>query len=130
MPTALLTAAVTCAAPLAAVLPHARHRIQEYRAEHARRTAADHRRRQLLYATDWAITTAVRECWGRKVDDWRAPRIMLVSVADVVRRAGDDFNLYVSREEARTLLMHRLEFRGHLQTTLITEDQDPQEGTT
>ncbi|AEY94361.1 hypothetical protein SHJG_p246 (plasmid) [Streptomyces hygroscopicus subsp. jinggangensis 5008] len=130
MPTALLATAVGCAALLAAVLPHAGHRIQEYRAEHARRTAAEHRRRQLAHATDWAITTAIRECWERTVDDWRAPRIMLVSVADVVRRAEDDFNLHVSREEAHALLVDRLAFRGHLQTTLVTDDHDQQEGTT
>ncbi|MFC8223594.1 hypothetical protein ACFUTY_36185 [Streptomyces sp. NPDC057362] len=124
MPTALLAAVVICAALLAAVLPTARHRIQEYRAEHARRTVAEHRRRQLVNATDWAITTAVRECWDRKVDDWRAPRIMLISVADVVRRAEDDFNLQISREEAHALLMDRLAFRGHLQTTLVTDEHD------
>lgn len=124
MPTALLAAVVICAALLAAVLPTARHRIQEYRAEHARRTAAEHRRRQLVNATDWAITTAVRECWDRKVDDWRASRIMLISVADVVRRAEDDFNLQISREEAHALLMDRLAFRGHLQTTLVTDEHD------
>ncbi|MGW3491902.1 hypothetical protein [Streptomyces sp. NRRL F-5630] len=129
MPTALL-AAVICAAVLAAVLPHARHRIQEYRAEHARRTAAEHRHRQLLNATDWAITTALRKCSAREVDDWRAPGIMLISVADVVRRAEEDFNLRVEHEEAHALLMHRLEFRGHLQTTLVTEEHDPREGTT
>ncbi|MFJ2922878.1 hypothetical protein [Streptomyces sp. NPDC087307] len=130
MPTALLAAVVVCAALLAAVLPVARHRIQEYRAEHARRTAAEHRRRQLLNATDWAISMSLRESLNRQVTDWRAPRIMLISVADVVRRAADDFNLHVSREEAHALLMNRLEFRGHLQTTLVTEDHDPQEGTT
>ncbi|WP_274036696.1 hypothetical protein [Streptomyces sp. MMBL 11-1] len=130
MPTALLAAAVICAALLAAVLPHARHRIQEYRAEHARRTAAEHRRRQLLNATDWAITMSVRESLNRQVTDWRAPRIMLISVADVVRRAEDDFNLQISREEAHALLMNRLEFRGHLQTTLVTDDHNQQEGTT
>ncbi|MFF4828250.1 hypothetical protein ACFY20_35795 [Streptomyces sp. NPDC001312] len=130
MPSALLPPAVTCAALLAAGLPHARHRIQQYRDEHARRTAAEHRRRQLLHATDWAISTAVRKCWDRKVDDWRAPRVALISVQDVVRRAEDDFNLHVSREEARALLMDRLAFRGHLQTTLVTDDHDQQEGTT
>lgn len=130
MPTALLAAVVTCAALLAVVLPYARHRIQEYRAEYARRTATEHRRRQLVNATDWALATAIRECWGRTVDDWRAPRIMLISVADVVRRAEDDFNLHVTREEAHALLMERLTFRGHLQTTLITDDHDQQEGTT
>ncbi|MFI8992179.1 hypothetical protein ACIG63_45840 [Streptomyces antimycoticus] len=113
-----------CAALLAAVLPTARHRIQQYRAEHAQRTAADHRRRQLLHAVDWAISTAVRECWSRQVDDWRAPRIMLVSVADVIRRAEADFNLHVSREEARAVLRERLEHRGHLHTTLVTDDHD------
>lgn len=128
MPTALLAAGVICAALLAAVLPLARHRIQEYRAEHARRTAAEHRRRQLVNATDWAITAAARECWDRKVDDWRAPRIMLISVADVVRRAEDDFNLQVDREEAHALLMDRLAFRGHLQTTLVTDEQDQPPG--
>lgn len=55
---------------------------------------------------------------------------MLVSVADVVRRAEDDFNLHVSREEAHGLLMDRLRFRGHLQTTLVTDDHDQQEETT
>ncbi len=124
MPTALLASVVTCAALLAAVLPTARHRIQEYRAEHARRTAAEHRRRQLVNATDWAITMALRECWDRKVDDWRAPRIMLISVADVVRRAEDDFNLQISREEAHALLVDRLAFRAHLQTTLVTDEHD------
>jgi hypothetical protein len=130
VPAALLAAAVTCAALLAAALPHARHRIQQYRTEHARRTAAEHRRRQLLNATDWAITTAVRECFNRQVTDWRAPRIMLISVADVVRRAEDDFNLHISREEAHALLMDRLAHRGHLQTTLVTDEHDQQEGTT
>ncbi|MEU6012432.1 hypothetical protein [Streptomyces sp. NPDC047453] len=33
-------------------------------------------------------------------------------------------------EEARALLMDRLAFRGHLQTTLVTDDHDQQEGTT
>ena len=73
---------------------------------------------------------SVRESLNRQVTDWRAPRVMLISVADVVRRAEDDFNLQISREEAHTLLMNRLEFRGHLQTTLVTDDHDPQEGTT
>ncbi|MBY8868693.1 hypothetical protein [Streptomyces sennicomposti] len=130
MSTALLAVAVVCAALLAAVLPHARHRIQQARDENARRTAAEHRRRQLVHATDWAITAAIRECWERTVEDWRAPRIMLVSVADVVRRAEDDFNLHVSREEAHALLMDRLASRGHLQTTLVTDGRNQQEGTT
>lgn len=123
MPTVLLAVAVTCAALLAAVQPHVRHRIQQYRAEHARRTAAEQRHRQ-LNATDWAITTAIRESWSRQVDDWRAPRVMLISVQDVVRRAETDFNLHVSREEAHALLMDRLAFRGHLQTTLVTDEHD------
>jgi type II secretory pathway pseudopilin PulG len=129
VPTALLAGAVVCAALLAAVLPHAGRRIQEHRADQARSAAAEHRRRQLIHATDWAITAAIRKCWEHTVDDWRAPRIMLVSVADVVRRAEDDFNLHVSREEAHALLMDRLTVRGHLQTTLVTDDHDQQEGT-
>ncbi|MCZ0984054.1 hypothetical protein O1L60_45650 [Streptomyces diastatochromogenes] len=127
--TALLATTSGCAALLAAALPHARHRVQEYRDEQARRIAAEHRQRQLLNATDWAITTAIRECWARTVDDWRAPRIMLVSVADVIRRAQEDFNLHVSWEEAHGVLMYRLTCRGHLQTALVTDAHDQQEGT-
>ncbi|WP_332011190.1 hypothetical protein [Streptomyces anulatus] len=115
---------------LALLSPWIGHRVRRYRAEQDRRAGAEHRRRQLLNATDWAISMSVRESLNRQVTDWRAPRIMLISVADVVRRAEDDFNLRVSREEAHALLMNRLEFRGHLQTTLVTDDHDPQEGTT
>ncbi|MFI1734942.1 hypothetical protein ACH40E_38165 [Streptomyces acidicola] len=131
MPTALLATAVTCAALLAAVLPHARHRIQQYQDEHTRRTAAEHRRRQLGDATDWAITTAVRECWSRQVDDWRAPGSC--SSAWPTSSGGPRTTstcTSAARKRTPCSFMDRLTFRGHLQTTLVTDDHDQQEGTT
>ncbi|MFF0429968.1 hypothetical protein ACFYUJ_37065 [Streptomyces sp. NPDC004520] len=124
MSSALLVV-VGAAALLAVALPALRHGIQQYRDERDQRIATLHRQRQLVHATDWAITAAIRECWSRKVDDLAATRIMLVSVSDVIRRAEEDFNLTISREEAHALLMHRLQFRGHLHTTLVTDGPDP-----
>ncbi|WP_327299973.1 hypothetical protein [Streptomyces sp. NBC_01197] len=115
---------------LSLVSPWIHRRVRRHWAERDQRVAAEHRRLQLVNATDWAISMSVRESLNRQVTDWRAPRIMLISAADVTRRAEDDFNLQISREEAHALLMNRLEFRGHLQTTLVTDDHDQQEGTT
>ncbi|MFE5730237.1 hypothetical protein ACFQ7A_04895 [Streptomyces sp. NPDC056528] len=122
---AALHVTVGCAALLAAALPVLRHGVQQYRDERDQRIAALHRQRQLVHAADWAITAAIRECWSRQVEDLAAVRIMLVSVSDVVRRAEEDFNVTVSREEAYALLLDRLRFRGHFHTTLVTDGPDP-----
>ncbi|MFF0142693.1 hypothetical protein ACFYRN_40450 [Streptomyces sp. NPDC005227] len=131
MLTALLAAAVTCAALLAAVLPHARHRIQEYRAERDRQVAAEHYRKKLLAATDHAITTSVRARLAEPVTDLHITIPMRVTVGDVVARAREDFALEVPRDQAAEMLRHRLEFRGHARwPDLITDAFDDEEDQT
>ncbi|MCQ4045800.1 hypothetical protein ACFOSC_27710 [Streptantibioticus rubrisoli] len=127
MPAALLAAAI-CAALLAAVLATCR-RIRHHRAERARRTAAEHRHRQLVNAADQAISTAVRASLAELAAAPAAEPPLRVNVADVLDRARSDFNLQITRAEAATMLRHRLEFRGHATFGAVVTDayEEPQQ---
>ncbi|MGK4586062.1 hypothetical protein [Kitasatospora sp. HPMI-4] len=72
------------------------------RARSAAERGAEHRRRQILNAADWAISGAVPR---------REDGIRTVLVADVQARAEADFDLRVSRAEAGAALWQRLELR-------------------
>ncbi|MGW6605172.1 hypothetical protein [Streptomyces sp. NPDC055036] len=97
----------------------------------AQRRGEEHYRRQLLAATDHAISTAARAQLAEPVTDLHITIPLRVTAGDVVACALDDFALQVPRAEAAAMLRHRLEFRGLARwPDLITdafdeEDQAP-----
>lgn len=64
---------------------------------------AEHDRRRLVSAADWTITTARRAA--------RPDELARVMVADVQRRAADDFGLDVAHDLAAAVLRDRLRLR-------------------
>ncbi|MFM9625088.1 hypothetical protein ACKI14_45110 [Streptomyces turgidiscabies] len=110
---------------LALLSPWIGGRISRHRDERDRRTAAEHYRKQLLAATDHAITTAVRARLAEPVVDLHITIPIRVSVGDVIARALEDFALEIPRDHAAAMLRHRLEFRGHARwPDLITDAFD------
>lgn len=87
-----------------------------------------HRHQQVVSATDWAITVAVRASLTALPAAIGEPPL-IVTAADVVDRAAADFNLHLTRAEAAAMLRARLEFRGHaafgaVVTDAYEEDQE------
>lgn len=82
----------------------ARRRRQTQETEHQ---AALHRGKQLVVAADWAITTGWIDLPMELGGDQ-----LVVSVADVLRRADEDFNLTVPAGLAAAALRQRLEARA------------------
>ncbi|WP_438295898.1 hypothetical protein [Streptomyces sp. HUAS TT7] len=72
----------------------------ERRAKAARPWVSEHHRRRLVVAAHWTITTAQRAV--------RPDEPVRVMVADVQRRAVDDFGMTVSRDDAAAVLRERL----------------------
>jgi hypothetical protein len=86
---------------------------------HKRGDQAEHERRRLVVAADWAITTARRR-WELGSDP------IPVTVADVVERAADD-GLVVTREAAAAALRERFELRtGGMGLTTDAFDDQPE----
>lgn len=71
-----------------------------------RRPAVDHDQARIRAAADWAITSAGRRAMAGEVGH--------VTVADVRRRALEDFGMTIDEPTARAALRARLELRGTL----------------
>jgi hypothetical protein len=66
--------------------------------------AAEHERRRLVVAADWAVTRARR---AAAADEWA-----VVLVRDVQHEAADQFGMEVTPEAAAAVLVERLELRA------------------
>ncbi|MFD8851578.1 hypothetical protein [Streptomyces sp. NPDC059604] len=100
--------------------------LRRRRERRAAEREAQHVLAQALFATDMAITLAVRARLAEPVTSLDIVWPLRVTVGDVLSQAQDHFRLELSEADAAKLLRYRLELRGHSRwPDLVTDAYDP-----
>lgn len=100
--------------------------LRRRRERRAAEREARHTQAQALFATDMAITAAIRAQLAEPMTDLDITWPLRVTVGDVLSQAQDHFRLELPEADAAKLLRHRLELRGHSRwPDLVTDAYDP-----